>query len=486
MIFNSLTYIAFLFIVIALYWLLPRKQRLLLLFVSSLVFYGFWRFDFLLLLLTSVLVDYFAALRISKSSSQRNRRIALLVSLTINLSLLVFFKYFYFIAQNGNWVLDFIGLDFRFPDLDILLPIGISFYTFQSISYTIDVYRRRIDATKDFVLFANYVIFFPQLVAGPILRASEVIWQLDWRPKFVASCLVDGTKRIIGGLFLKVVLADNIAGFVDQGFSSDLSAISAIDTLTLSFLFGFQIYFDFAAYSHIALGTALLMGIRFPENFNFPYLASSPREFWKRWHISLSSWVRDYLYLPLMGSQPKEGSVGGIGSALTKAPTSWAAGGALFGTWALMGLWHGAAWAFVLWGLWHAALIMAQRLTSNFTKKLKIQTQLIGGWVITLPLVMLSWVPFRTQSLQDTFILWAHLFTFDAWFYIGLGENTYIVTFLSLLFFLFFGFLNRIQPQYNAKWPLFSALTNFLIMTVMILLVLVYLRPIHQFIYFQF
>ena len=276
MIFNSFTYLLFLAATVALYWHLPRGPRLSMLFVASCLFYGFWRFDFLVLLLTSVVTDYVIGLAIGAARTHWQRKAALGVSLTVNLGLLCFFKYFYFLAGNGVGLAQWLGLPAEMPALKILLPVGISSETFQTLSYTIDVYRRHIPPCRDFLLFANFVMYFPQLVAGPILRAGEVIDQLHVRAKFDPADMASGLQRIVAGLFLKVILADNIALFVDDGFANDASVLSAIDSLTLAFLFGFQIYFDFAAYSHIAIGSAQLMGIDFPENFNFPYLSDSP------------------------------------------------------------------------------------------------------------------------------------------------------------------------------------------------------------------
>ncbi len=253
----------------------------------------------------------FVRSKLKKSQAHAfNRRFWLFVSLLGNLGSLFYFKYLGFALTNLQMVVDVFGLEWRLPHPDILLPLGISFYTFQTMSYTIDVYRGFIKAEKDLLLFSTYVVFFPQLVAGPILRAVEVIPWLLKKPHWEWSNLSIGIKRILGGLFLKVVLADNIAEFVDVGFGVDVGYLSAIDVWTLAFLFGFQIYFDFSAYSHIAIGSAKLMGIDFPENFNFPYFSTSAREFWKRWHISLSSWIRDYLYLPLCGVKVKDESTG--------------------------------------------------------------------------------------------------------------------------------------------------------------------------------
>ena len=298
MIFNSLTYLLLLFIVVVLYWQLSFKFRLLLIFSSSLIFYGFWKIEFIPVLLLSVVVDWLVAQKMVKSKKQK-KFLFLLVSLITNLGLLFYFKYLIFFAESSVGFANLLGAELDPFALKIILPLGISFYTFQTISYTVDVYRGFIKPERNFILFACYVTFFPQLVAGPILRASEVMPQFANRPIFTLNYIFTGIRLILIGLFLKTVLADNLSILVDSGFSMEVENISALDVWTLAFLFGFQIYFDFSGYSFIALGSARMMGIIFPNNFDFPYVSSSPKEFWQRWHISLSSWIRDYLYLPL-------------------------------------------------------------------------------------------------------------------------------------------------------------------------------------------
>lgn len=343
MIFNSITYLVFLPVVVLLYWILPYRSRLILIFGASLTFYGFWRVEFLPLLLLSVSVDYLVARRMPSSTDYGRKRL-LLVSLFVNLGLLFYFKYLIFFADNAIGFANLLGIEIDPIALKIILPLGISFYTFQTISYTVDVYRGLIKPEKDFILYGCYVTFFPQLIAGPVLRAAEVMHQFARRVPFSWDDITAGSWRVLFGLFLKVVLADNIAPFVDSGFAMPVSTMSAIDVWTLAFIFGFQIYFDFSAYSHIALGSARMMGICFPENFNFPYIATSPKDFWRRWHISLSSWIRDYLYLPLAGIKVHGRSVGGLANATVDKKHQKA----LFFTWAIMGLWHGANWTFLV------------------------------------------------------------------------------------------------------------------------------------------
>lgn len=476
MIFNSLTYILLLLLVVPLYWLLPVRQRLVLILVSSLTFYGFWRIEFIPLLLFSALLDYFVALRLNLYG-ERVRKILVTLCITINLGLLIYFKYLLFIANSFVDLFNLFNLGLDHFVFSIVLPLGISFYTFQTISYTIDVYRRVIDPEKDFIAYCCYVTFFPQLVAGPILRASEVLTQLKSNKRFSSEYISLGVSRILQGLFLKVVIADNISKLVDTGFAMPLDSMSAFDVWTLSFLFGFQIYFDFSAYSHIAIGSALLLGLRFPENFNFPYMAKSPKDFWKRWHISLSSWIRDYLYLPLMGVKGKATSEGGLAGIVSVKRKS----GALFLTWAIMGLWHGASWNFLVWGVYHAAIIYTYR-KFFMDKDFKFSPLNRLGNLVTLPLMMLSWIPFRAESLTDTFTMWSKVLNPAEYWGLGMRENVYLVTAMLLLCCYLCYWIRNLMASRNEL----SLAGTTLAYSFMIPLIIIFLRPINQYIYFQF
>lgn len=481
MIFNSLTYLLLLTIVVTFYWILPYRARLLLIFLASIVFYGFWRVEFLPVLMLSVVVDWWVALRMSVVADKQRLKL-LFLSIFINIGLLFYFKYLMFFADNFFTFANVLGAQLDPIILNVILPLGISFYTFQTISYTVDVYRRHIDPEKNFLLYACYVTFFPQLVAGPILRAREVMEQFVKQKPFCFENIIWGLRRILYGLFLKVVLADNIAPLVDQGYELPVETLSALDVWTLAFLFGFQIYFDFSAYSHIALGSARLLGIIFPENFNFPYMASSPKDFWQRWHISLSSWIRDYLYLPLIGAKVLNNSVGGLTIATLENGKSRA----LYVTWAIMGLWHGASWTFVMWGIYHALMISIYRLISPLCKRINDRFKKIGGVIFTLPMMMLGWVPFRAESLDQAFGLWIKVFDINGYIWLGMRENTYLITFIMLLGLILFSFLRKVffvnQPHQN--WG--TQLLDLTAIAVMVATVIVFLRPISQFIYFQF
>ncbi len=500
MIFNSFTYLFFLAIVVIVYWLLPRRPRQLFLFAASIMFYGFWRFDYVFIMLASAFTDFFAAINIHDAKEPARRRLWLALSLAVNFGLLFYFKYARFIVGNVNGFAHLIGREDLLATWSVVLPVGISFYTFQTVSYTVNVYRGRIAPIREPLLYGLFVTFFVHLVAGPILRAAEVIPQLDRRKPFNVEFLASGLWLILNGLFLKCVLADNIGGYVDEGFAANPATLSATDVWVLSVLFGFQIYFDFAAYSQIAIGSARLMGVIFPPNFYFPFVATSPRDFWRRWHISLSSWIRDYLYLPLCGVRPHDELRGGlvpVGDRVGAARRNTA----LIATWFIMGLWHGAGWTFALWGLWHAMLILVQRAIASLGL-LRRHTRLRGalGWGLTFPAVMLGWVLFRAQNLEQAwamlqkvvqpgkYLLLDRLHSGYVWsaLPIGIDPVGYLIAAILPVATLVAYFI------YRDVWPRWSqrALVALPVAvgygTVVAALVFVYLRPVRQFIYFQF
>ena len=485
MIFNSFSFLIFFIIFLILYWTLNLKLRLILIFFSSLLFYGFWRIDFIPLLLFSVLVDFFASKKIYQTKQKKTKKKYLILSLFINLGILIFFKYFYFLHESTSQLLSLVGVNVMPIEYKILLPIGISFYTFQSISYTIDVYRNNIKPEKNLLIFANYVIFFPQLVAGPILRASEILWQFKEKRKFKLENFNNGIQRIIFGLFLKIVLADNIAKFVDQGFLMDPKLISAIDVITLSYLFGFQIYFDFAGYSHIAIGCALTMGIKFRENFNFPYHSISPKIFWKNWHISLSSWVRDYIYLPLLNIKSVNSSGGGFDKYLDHQSLRLYTIFTLFITWSLMGLWHGASWNFVFWGIWNFLVIVLFRFINNFLMNNSFLKNIIS-WSISINLIMLGWVFFRSENLDLSFQMITNLLFIKNWTFLSLKENTYIAAFIVTFFYLISPLIIKIFKFISKKYKLMADFILLISIVSSLILILIYNQEVNQFIYFQF
>ncbi|MFT5291802.1 MAG: alginate O-acetyltransferase complex protein AlgI [Planctomycetota bacterium] len=485
MLFNSWGYLLFLLAFVPLHWILPSgRGRIGLLGLASVLFYGMWRWEFCFLVLLSAVIDFYSARRIHASEEARVRKSWLALSLCINLGLLVFFKYTYFLHDNVRLIGSAAGYDIpalRDLGVRIILPLGISFYTFQTISYTIDIYRRVAQPTRSFWSFLTYVTFWPQLIAGPVLRASEVIPQLEEKRSFDSNKFFLGLQLIILGLFKKVVLADSIAPMVDEAFAQDVAVMGALDVWVSTFLFGFQIYFDFAGYSSIALGSALLVGLTFPANFNWPYLAKSPREFWQRWHISLSSWIRDYLYLPLTGQAFRNKSTGGLPVSASGTQRNRA----LLMSWLIMGLWHGSAWTFVFWGLYHALLILIFRGVP-FLDSLPKRLPLVSLFVM-LPLGMAGWIFFRAESLGQALTMYSRIVDPRAY---GFGQRavdiySYLWAFLITLGMLstHVALLKRVRKA--LPWPLVLVIAN-LALAAMICGILVCMGQQKQFIYFQF
>lgn len=353
MIFHSLDFIAFFLVVTATYWALPHKAQNVLLLVSSYFFYGYVHPWFLILIAVSTVMDYSLALAIEAWPARRRKLIWL--SVISNFGLLGFFKYFNFFVENVHAVLGGIGWDVSLPMLRIILPVGISFYTFQSLSYTIDVYRGELRARKSLLDFAVFVSLFPQLVAGPIVRATYLLPQVETVRRFSIDAARTGFVKICWGFFKKLVIADNVGVIANKVFA--LSDPTFPLLWTGVFAFAIQIYADFSAYTDIARGTARWLGFEMPENFDHPYFARSPSDFWRRWHISLSTWFRDYVYVPLGGSRVGE--------------LKWARNIVL--TFVLSGLWHGASWNYVLWGLYHGLLLVATRARA-IMKPLRVES----------------------------------------------------------------------------------------------------------------
>jgi len=347
MLFHSLEYILFLLLVLAGFWALSRAHRLRVLFVflASCRFYMAWNPKYIALILFTTVLDYSVARLIHRSGSPRARKGWLAVSVIGNLSVLGLFKYFNFFASAVHDTLAFVGLSVPLAYLDVLLPVGISFYTFQSMSYTMDVYRRTIEPERRFFHYALYLTFFPQLVAGPIVRARDFLPQLEQPPHLTDGMVGEGLFLILRGLVKKVAVADFLAlNLVDRVFDNP-AAFTSLEVLVALYAYTMQIYCDFSGYTDVARGSGLLMGFRLPENFDRPYQAASPAEFWRRWHMTLSSWLRDYVYFPLGGSR---------GSPARTYFNLWLT---LF----LIGLWHGAGWTFVVYGALHGAAMVLHR-----------------------------------------------------------------------------------------------------------------------------
>jgi len=395
MLFNSIDFVFFLPIVFIIYWLIGRKNVKLqnaFLLVASYFFYGWWDARFLLLIAFSSIVDYFVSLAIDKAQEKRKRKLLLALSLLVNLGFLGFFKYYNFFAESFSDAFKLLGTSFELDRLHILLPVGISFYTFQTLSYTIDVYRKRIKPTKDSIAFFAFVSFFPQLVAGPIERASNLLPQFYKQRYFDKNKAKDGLRQILWGLFKKMVIADNCAIYANQIFND--SADYGGSTLFLgAVLFAFQIYGDFSGYSDIAIGTARLFGFNLMQNFAFPYFSRDIPEFWRRWHISLSTWFRDYVYIPLGGSR--------VGN-LMKVRN-------VFIIFIVSGFWHGANWTFIIWGALNAIYFLPSLLLKTNRNNLDIVAQdkffpsvyEIFKIASTFIMTTLAWVFFRAESVKQ-------------------------------------------------------------------------------------
>ena len=389
MLFNSFEFFIFLPVVFATYWSFRniRFQNAFLL-AASYFFYGYWDYRFLSLLLLSTVIDYVLGWRISLTSDKQKKKVLLIGSLVTNLGLLGFFKYYNFFADSFLVAAKSLGWSPDVVTLSIVLPVGISFYTFQTLSYTIDVYRGNIKAEHNFINFAAFVTFFPQLVAGPIERASNLLPQFSRQRVFRFDLAINGVQQIIWGLFKKVVIADNAAVIVNTVFGS-YTEYGAVDLWIGLFLFSFQIYCDFSGYSDIAIGVAKLFGFTLMTNFRFPYLAKNVAEFWRRWHISLSTWFRDYIYMPLGGSKVSNGR----------------AFRNIFIVFMVSGLWHGANWTFIVWGFIHAMLYLPLYLRKQNRPVLQAENLLQFKNVILVAsnflIVTLAWLFFRSPTISD-------------------------------------------------------------------------------------
>lgn len=405
MLFNSLTFLLFLPIVFAAYWSLKGSLRWqnILVVVASYVFYGWWDWRFLLLIAFTTACSYASGLLIAGSDSRRRKKFWMWLNIAINLGILAIFKYFDFFAANFAALLNSVGITVDGITLGLVLPVGISFYTFQALSYSIDVYREKIKPTHDPVSFFAFISFFPQLVAGPIERAVNILPQFEHERTFDYAMAVSGLRLMLWGFFKKTVVADNLGPYVDSVFANYETA-GSLTLIGAALMFTIQIYCDFSGYSDIGIGTGRLFGIQLMRNFNLPYFSRSIGEFWRRWHISLTSWFRDYVYIPLGGSRVKSQKI--ARNTLVVFLVS--------------GLWHGAAWTFVAWGAYHAVMFMPGIIRG---KKDKFKNSTVAEnrrWPSfyesllmgrTFLLVAIGWILFRSDSLSDAWTYICHMFT---------------------------------------------------------------------------
>ncbi|MBW2938517.1 MBOAT family protein [Aureisphaera sp. CAU 1614] len=471
MLFNSLSFIVFLLIVLALYyapiltWV--SKKRMLLL--SSYIFYGLWNPPLVILLWISTIVDWVAGKKLAIEENKQKRKLWLLLSMIVNLGFLGFFKYGNFLLENFTALLNTIGVEFQARPMDIILPMGISFYTFQTMSYTIDMYQKRTERARTFLDFALYVTFFPQLVAGPIVRAQDLISQFYEEKKATINQFLWGVFLLTIGLFQKVVLADTLLSNTADDVYGAGKVLHSLDAWTGTLAFSGQIFFDFAGYSTCAIGIALMLGIILPDNFRYPYASIGFSDLWRRWHISLSTWLRDYLYIPLGGNKH------GIIRMYV----------ALMVTMLLGGLWHGAAWTFVVWGALHGIYLVVERLLRS---KIHIKINAFNGILLaflTYTLVNFTWVFFRAREFSTAKNMIASML------FINDGGEKIVPSFdiikvfvlITLLFICHWIMRNTSMKDVSLKPP---AWILGVVWGIMLFLIAISQGSGEQFIYFQF
>ncbi|WP_417882405.1 MBOAT family O-acyltransferase [Xanthomarina gelatinilytica] len=477
MLFNSLDFAIFFPIVFVLYWIVSKNLTLRngLLLVSSYVFYGWWDWRFLFLIAFSSIVDFIVGQKLYKEENKTKRKRYLMVSLFVNLGLLVYFKYTNFFIETFVDSFRLFGKELEVSTLNIILPVGISFYTFQTLSYTIDIYRKQLEPTKDWLSFFAFVSFFPQLVAGPIERASHLLPQFYKTYKFDYNQVKSGLLLMAFGLFKKMVIADRAAILVNQVYNNPTD-YHGYDIVLATVLFAFQIYCDFSGYSDIAIGLGRTMGFDLMKNFDSPYFSKSITEFWRRWHISLSTWFRDYVYIPLGGSRNG------------KYRTYYN----LFIVFLVSGLWHGAAMTFVIWGAIHGLIIVVEKAFTKQRRKLFKSKESLLSYLIGLPItfviVCLAWVFFRANSLKDSLLILKNLFVSGGHnlYELGLGKIDLKVILLMIALLLVF---ELIHIKYNAIKLINKAyLPIRYLFYLIVILTLILFREVEvsEFIYFQF
>jgi alginate O-acetyltransferase complex protein AlgI len=482
MIFNSLNFALFLSIVFVFYWFVTNKSlkiQNILLLVSSYFFYACWDWRFLFLLIFSTLLDYYTGIKMCDAKNQASKKFWFWLSISVNLGFLGVFKYYNFFAASFADAVANFGLQVNPWTLKVILPVGISFYTFHGLSYVIDIYKDRIKAEKNFIDYSVFVSFFPLLVAGPIERATHLLPQIQNKRVFNFENAVDGLKQILWGLFKKVVIADNCARFANLIF--DNYADYSGSTLALgAVFFAFQIYGDFSGYSDIALGTARLFGIDLLKNFAFPYFSRDIAEFWRRWHISLSTWFRDYLYIPLGGSK------GGM----------WMKVRNTFIIFLVSGFWHGANWTFIIWGLLNALYIMPSivfntnrtNLNSVAQGKLFPTLKEFLSMILTFSLTVLAWIFFRSNTVEQAFRYISKIFSKTFLSIPNMKLDTYDKpVFILIIFFIIIEWMGREQEYALARvMPNKPKAYRWAFYYLLIVIIFIFAGSNQEFIYFQF
>lgn len=471
MLFNTIEYLLFLPIVVIFYFLLPHKLRWILLLAASYFFYMSWKVEYVFLIAISTLIAYSSGVLMEKYPGKKSKLLLLILNLSANLGILFFFKYFNFATENINLLFDKLEIGKDIPLMSFLLPVGISFYTFQALSYSIDVYFGKEKAEKHLGYFALYVSFFPQLVAGPIERFSRLTPQLKAKHDFTYDNLANGLRLILYGLFIKMVIADNLAGIVDKIYAAP-NNYSSLDILKGVVFYSFQIYSDFYGYSVIAIGSAKIMGVNLMNNFKTPYLAKNIAEFWQRWHISLSTWFRDYLYYPLGGNRVKK--------------SRWALN--IMIVFVVSGIWHGANWTFLIWGALYGVLYILEKVLNSALKLEKEHKPYSLGHILlslkTFALVTLIWVFFRSQSFGEAMNIFTLLFS-------GSGQITEALIIPGYVWFWLIFFIITDILLYNKRFDSWMAniplIGRWIIYAIFIFSIIVHAGVENfPFIYFQF
>ena len=490
MFFNSIDFAVFFPIIFILYWLFSNNltRRNLLILAASYLFYGWWDWRFLILILISSLVDYIIGLKLSESTSKKQKKIYLFISLFVNLSFLVYFKYTNFFIDTFIESFSFFGKKIDDVALNIILPVGISFYTFQTLSYSIDIYRNQLKPTKNWLAFFSFVSFFPQLVAGPIERASHLLPQFYKTYKFDYNLVKSGLLLMVFGLFKKMVIADRAALYVNEVYNN-VDGYTGVEYFYATVFFAVQIYCDFSGYSDIAIGAARTMGFDLMKNFDSPYFSKSLTEFWRRWHISLSTWFRDYVFIPLGGSRKG------------KLKTYFN----LFIVFVISGLWHGAAITFIIWGAIHGLILIFEKASFQFKHKifniigLEKKSPVINLFfgLFTFFIVCLAWVFFRANSLADALIIINGVFNqFDLGnvfiketYLIGFKPNEFRILICSIIILIVSEVLHKkfsLVKRLNSQGLVFRWFVYFLLVFGIIIFGKYGDGIIKEFIYFQF